>query len=113
MHIHHDAGTLHIVLPEECLIFEVEAHARLVAEIHWDAGSINRVVVDLGAVRSMDTAYLQLVLCIARTARDRAIACSLDNAGPAVHELRDLYGRGLFPHSGSSPSTLLPPHPGI
>ena len=95
MRIDTDAGTLRVVLPEDCLIFEVEAHAQLLAEAQWDAVSINQVVVDLGADQSMDTAYFQLVLCIERTARDMNVPCLLENVGSAFRELQELYGLRL------------------
>ncbi len=102
MHWSHDGGVLLIRLPKECLIHEVEAHHELAVAAEWDAPGVAEVVVEAGAVEAMDTAYLQLVLAMRRSAMTRGKPFRVRNPSPSLREIADLYGLRLWPETAET-----------
>jgi len=92
----HNGGAMVVLLPKECLVFEVEAHADLAVAAGWDTPELEEVVIDAGAVAAMDTAYFQLILAMRRSALKRDKTFRVRNPSPAMKEIADLYGLPLW-----------------
>ncbi|AGW14945.1 hypothetical protein DGI_3243 [Megalodesulfovibrio gigas DSM 1382 = ATCC 19364] len=92
MRIETSQGILSVLLPAECLIYEVEAHALLLKAVDWDSLEFSTVAVGAGDVLAVDTAYFQLLLSVRQTAREYGKAFCLNDAGEALADIARLYG---------------------
>lgn len=78
-----------IALRRDCRIGEVAAiRQRLLAELE----SRSRIAVDLGAVRQVDTAFLQLLASLALEVAARDIELTFDNCNPSLLETAEALG---------------------
>lgn len=78
-----------MALRRKCCLGEVAAiRQRLLAKLE----SHTRVAVDLGAVRQVDTAFLQLLASLTNEAAARDIELTLDNCSPSVLETAEALG---------------------
>jgi anti-anti-sigma regulatory factor len=85
---------LTLTLGPECTIAEVE---RDTDKLRFFPEGIKMIEIEAGAVREMDTAYLQALLSLKVTAGHRGIDLRFSGISAPVQEICELYGESLQP----------------
>ncbi len=93
MRLRHEGDVLVVRLPEECRIFDVEAHWRLALEVDWAGPGWTVCRLEAGAVKDMDTAYFQFLLAMSLSARLAGKVFSIAAPNPIIEEIAALYGQ--------------------
>lgn len=89
MKLSSDDKTLTVTLGEECTIIDVEAHTDLIRAI---PDNINKILLNIDALKELDTAYLQCIYSLAKEAQERNISINTTGKSKIFDNVCRLYG---------------------
>lgn len=84
-----ETGAMILTLPSDCTIARVEAETE---KIRLQLESADRIELNAEAVEQIDTAYLQVLLSLKKTAEARGIVFSVSGMSDAILRACELYG---------------------
>jgi len=84
--------TWSVKLERDCSIVDVEAHTDKFRSM---PGDLKKIILHAADVAEIDTAYLQVLLALKATARDRGIDLQVRSASPTLLRICRLYNVAL------------------
>ena len=89
MKLSSDDKTLTVTLGEDCTIIDVEADTDIIRAI---PDNINKILLNIDALKELDTAYLQCIYSLAKEAQERNITIQTTGKSKIFDNVCRLYG---------------------
>ncbi len=89
MKLSSDDKTLTVTLSEECTIIDVEADTDLLRAV---PDNINKIFLNIDALKELDTAYLQCIYSLVKEAQERNISINTTGKSKIFDHVCRLYG---------------------